>query len=195
MYPCCGLFCGIVCGISFVVLAQSCPERMRVSAAIRAVIPRPEGRGCAFRLRRDPSGELDFGVVLICLSKLAKELSLLDQTHFQSRSFRMKGQSSSFSTAPGLAETDVLYLERAPRGRAVSQCSLGPRGLCVGFVWPGSPESAPRRGPTLDLRCKSSRMNTCTKMGGYPHHVRGPAQSINNVQPHQQSIARLCPCK
>jgi hypothetical protein len=71
--------------------------------------------------------ELDFGVVLICLSKLAKKLSLPYQTHLQSRSFRMKGQSSSFSTAPGLAETDVLYLERAPTGRAVSQCSRGPR--------------------------------------------------------------------
>ena len=117
--------------------------------------------------------ELDFGVVLICLSTLAKKLSLPYQTHLQSRSFRMKGQSSSFSTAPGLAETDVLILSELPWGGPFLSVLWALGGLCVGFVWSGSPESVPRRGHTLDLRCKSSRMNTCAKIvGGCPHHLR-----------------------
>ena len=114
-------------------------------------------------------GELDFGVVLICLSTLAEKLSLLCQAHSQLRSCRMKGQPTSFSTAPGLAETDVLILSELPRGGPFLSVLWALGGLCVGFVWSGSPESVPRRGHTLDLRCNFSRMNTCTKMvGGVP---------------------------
>ena len=137
--------------------------------------------------------ELDFGVVLICLSTLAKKLSLLYQTDFQSRFFRMKGQSSSFSTAPELAETDVLILSKLPWGGPFLSVLWALGGLCVGFVWSGSPESVPRRGHALDLRCKSSRMNTCAKMvGGYPSSLR--AYSIPMVikaDGHQERAGTL----
>jgi hypothetical protein len=137
--------------------------------------------------------ELDFGVVLICLSTLAKKLSLLRQIHFQSRSFRMKGQSSSFSTAPGLVETDVLISSDLPRGGPFLSVLWALGGLCVGFVWSGSSESVPRREHPLDLRCKACRMNTCTKtVGGTSIHIRAYPTPIDGHQERARSSAKHC---
>jgi hypothetical protein len=82
--------------------------------------------------------ELDFGVVLFWLSALVKNLALPGRQDSQLRSFRMKGQPTSFSTAPGLSGADVLILGDLSTRAGVSVRPLCLGGLCVVFVWFGS---------------------------------------------------------
>jgi hypothetical protein len=93
MYPCCGYSAVSLRD----KLCRTGPERMRVAPQLELSSRGPKAEGCAFRLRRDPSGELDFGVVLICLSKLAKNLALLTLPDSQRISVRMKLQFISIS--------------------------------------------------------------------------------------------------
>ena len=133
----------------------------------------PKAEGSAVRLKSDPAWPdwaSDFGVVLICLSTLAKKLSLLSQAHSQLRSFRMKGQPTSFSTGRGFVRAQTLS-SRASSQSSIPELIFFPAfsalrlcGLCVGFVRSGSPLALPR-GHTLDVRWKSRRMNTCTIIG------------------------------